>query len=418
MTPLCSILCLTLALSPGEPTPESGPASVPPAEAAQHDPSLVPVAAAPVAATADAATADAATADAAPDAASVGLIPARLYAGLNTPLSVDVVAPDADEPSLAIVILDARGERVFQSTPISPGSIDLAELFPSLWAEPSLEVRYAQLLVGASEEQRAAGAPLVLEPLITRPAYIDTLSEQALAAFDRRDLTALQTLMSIRGGARLDLLSAPIARTPAPAPTVSGMRVYVDQRIVLETAVGSITIALRPDAAPATAYRFLELARGGFYDGLTFHRVIAEDARGDPYLIQAGDPTSTGAGGAGERLAFEPSTLAHDFGIVSMARHAADPNSASGQFFICLSRRACAALDGKYASFAQVVDGAAAVRTIAAAPVGRARPDDPRSPMDRPLKPVRIDRVRLIPAPPIESTPAVAPPPPPDVVER
>lgn len=408
MTPLCSILYLTLAISPGEPAPATGPTSILPAEAPQRDPSPVPVAAAPVTR----------SADAAPDVASVGLIPARLYAGLGTPLSINVIAPDADAPALSIVILDARGERVFQSTPISPGSIDLAELFPSLWAEPSTEVRYAQLLMGAGDEQRAAGAPLVLEPLITRPAYIDTLSEQALAAFDRRDLTALQTLMSIRGGARLDLLSAPIARTPAPAPTVSGMRVYVDQRVVLDTAVGSITIALRPDAAPATAYRFLELAQGGFYDGLTFHRVIAEDARGDPYLIQAGDPTSTGAGGAGERLAFEPSTLAHDFGIVSMARHAADPNSASGQFFICLSRRACAALDGKYASFAQVVDGAAAVRTIATAPVGRARPDDPRSPMDRPLKPVRIDRVRLIPAPPIESVPAVAPPPPPDVIER
>lgn len=344
------------------------------------------------------------------------LTPSRLYARIDGPVRMNASA-EANKAAAAdaIDLFEADGVTLIASAPMPTGAFDLAAVFPSFWRMDPPALRYVQ----ARKGERPVGAPIVVEPLLTRPAFVDGWSAQILAAFDRRDNEALRLLMGLGDGARQGLRSAAESRTAASNPVVwSGVRAYVDHRVVLKTSAGDITLELRPDAAPATAHRFLTLVRDGFYDGTGFHRVIAQDALGRPYLVQAGDPTNTGAGGAGERIAFEPSTLPHDFGVVSMARHPSDPNSASGQFFICLSRDACAELDGRYTSFARVVDGHELVRTIAAAPTTSARPGDPRAPADRPIELVVIERALAVPAPPIARAAAPVIEQGPDEVER
>jgi len=117
---------------------------------------------------------------------------------------------------------------------------------------------------------------------------------------------------------------------------------------------GTITVALDGTAAPETVSNFISLAKSGFYDGLTFHRII------DGFMIQGGDPNGDGTGGSGETINGEFSengfdnSLSHTRGAVSMAR-SEDFNSASSQFFIV--HEDSTYLDGSYAVFGYVTDG-------------------------------------------------------------
>lgn len=117
---------------------------------------------------------------------------------------------------------------------------------------------------------------------------------------------------------------------------------------------GEFTITLHADKAPITCENFEKLVSEGFYDGLSFHRVV------DGFMAQGGDPEGTGAGGSDEEIKGEFSDngvdndLKHLRGTVSMAR-ANDPDSASSQFFICYDT--CDFLDGKYAAFGEVTEG-------------------------------------------------------------
>ena len=119
---------------------------------------------------------------------------------------------------------------------------------------------------------------------------------------------------------------------------------------------GEFIVELYPEYAPATVENFLSLVNDGFYDGLTFHRVV------EGFMAQGGDPKGTGTGGSkktikGEFAAngFAQNTLSHTRGVISMARSAQN-DSASSQFFICYSD-GCAALDGSYAAFGKVIEG-------------------------------------------------------------
>jgi peptidylprolyl isomerase len=118
--------------------------------------------------------------------------------------------------------------------------------------------------------------------------------------------------------------------------------------LYMDLAFGRVVIQLRPDLAPNTVNQIKKLARAGFYDGVTFHRVIAG------FMAQGGDPTGTGAGGSGHPLKAEFSNEPFVRGVVAMAR-TSDPNSADSQFFIMLA--AAPALDGKYTIFGKVVSG-------------------------------------------------------------
>ena len=119
---------------------------------------------------------------------------------------------------------------------------------------------------------------------------------------------------------------------------------------------GTVSAELVADAAPITVTNFVKLAREGFYDGLTFHRVVPG------FVLQGGDPEGNGTGGSGESIKGEFSAngvennLSHTRGALSMAR--AQPyDSASSQFFIVLDDSAAASLDGSYAAFGYVTEG-------------------------------------------------------------
>ena len=122
----------------------------------------------------------------------------------------------------------------------------------------------------------------------------------------------------------------------------------LENTLFLDLKDGRVVITLRPDLAPKHVERIKELVREGFYDGLTFHRVI------EGFMAQGGDPTGTGAGGSGQKLPAEFSAEKHVRGTCSMAR-AANPNSGDCQFFIMFEP--ARSLDGQYSIWGQVVSG-------------------------------------------------------------
>lgn len=117
---------------------------------------------------------------------------------------------------------------------------------------------------------------------------------------------------------------------------------------VLETEKGTLVFRLYPEVAPRTAARIGELADSGFYDGILFHRVVAD------FVVQAGDPTGSGEGGSGQTIPAEFSHLHYIRGSVGMARDD-DIHSNDSQFFICITDQPH--LDGKYTLFGQVIQG-------------------------------------------------------------
>lgn len=126
---------------------------------------------------------------------------------------------------------------------------------------------------------------------------------------------------------------------------------------------GTIKLELDGDTAPVTVQNFMDLAKAGFYDKLTFHRII------DGFMIQGGDPEGNGTGGSGKNIIGEFSAngiennISHKKGVISMAR-AQDPDSASSQFFIMVEDGDY--LDGQYAAFGHVTEGQDIVDKIAA----------------------------------------------------
>lgn len=145
-----------------------------------------------------------------------------------------------------------------------------------------------------------------------------------------------------------------------------------------------IVIELEPKTAPNTVANFISLVEDGFYDGLIFHRVIPG------FMVQGGDPDGTGMGGPDYSINGEFSsnnfenTLAHERGVLSMAR-TQDPNSAGSQFFIMTGT--ATNLDGDYAAFGQVIEGMDVIDEIVA--VERDASDKPKQ--DQKMKKVEVD---------------------------
>ncbi len=148
---------------------------------------------------------------------------------------------------------------------------------------------------------------------------------------------------------------------------------------------GKIELELYPEFAPETVKNFEHLVSSGFYDGLTFHRVIPG------FMIQGGDPLGNGMGGSEKKIkgefranGFRQNTLKHERGVISMAR-AFDPNSASSQFFIMHAD--APHLDGSYAAFGKVISGIEVVDEIASIPTDYS---------DRPKIAVRIKKAYIV----------------------
>ncbi|MCI0464904.1 MAG: peptidylprolyl isomerase [Gemmataceae bacterium] len=137
----------------------------------------------------------------------------------------------------------------------------------------------------------------------------------------------------------------------------------------LQTSKGPIRLTFLPEVAPGHVQNFLGLARIGFYNGVTFHRII------EGFMIQGGCPEGTGSGGPGYQIKAEFNSTPHEPGVLSMAR-TSDPNSAGSQFFICLGWHKH--LDGQYTAFGRVADeeSMATVKAIGKVPTRSDRPVD------------------------------------------
>ncbi|MFG0306909.1 MAG: peptidylprolyl isomerase [Phycisphaerales bacterium JB040] len=327
--------------------------------------------------------------------ATAQLTPERLYNGVNRPLVVQVEAPE-DASRLEIALYERPGGASAGRSPAVPGRVDLAGLFPSLWKGPR-RVLYAQLEEGGE----GLGPPLVLEPMwnpdrarLTDPATGRPTNDprRGRVVFDSE-----RAANAAESGASGSVWS-PVPEGFTDTPVFSGMRVYPARFIEWETDAGSVVFRLRPDAAPNTAFWHLHLVEGGFYRDIEIHRVVNLLDSGARFVVQVGDPTGTGNGGPGFDFDLERSTLAHDFGVLSMAR-AGDPDTNGSQVFVALSRSGTGRLDGRYAAFGELVEGASVLNAIASMPVDE---------NDRPIEPVLLRAVRSVPAPSIDRWPGPA----------
>lgn len=175
--------------------------------------------------------------------------------------------------------------------------------------------------------------------------------------------------------------NAQLPQSETPAESTSE-----NPRIRFEMEDGTVYVAeLYPEYAPETVKNFVKLVSEGFYNGLTFHRVIPG------FMVQGGCPQGTGMGGSGKNIpgefasnGFENNTLSHKKGVISMARAQA-PNSASSQFFICVDDASF--LDGDYAAFGEIIEGMENVDAIAAVKTDMA---------DKPMTPVIMKSVTVV----------------------
>jgi len=164
--------------------------------------------------------------------------------------------------------------------------------------------------------------------------------------------------------------------------TKGELKKMAEEKAVIETKFGNIELKFFPDVAPNHVNNFIELAKKGFYDGTTFHRVIPG------FMIQGGDPNSKdpdkskhGTGGPGHSVKAEFNSKPHRRGTLSMAR-SASPDSAGSQFFICVADAPF--LDRQYTVFGEVVSGIEVVDKIVSQP--RDTKDNPNERVEMKVK--------------------------------
>jgi peptidyl-prolyl cis-trans isomerase B (cyclophilin B) len=289
------------------------------------------------------------------------LVPAKVWFAPNQPVSINV-QPEQGTGPVALVLTDFTGKPF---DPRGPAVVDGAQTIDlrNVFAQATLPGTY--VLWAVRKPETGPPTALDLEHFLGTPLVIEVRADT------RRD--------------------AP------PGPMV--IKVEPLRYAVISTAHGDMTCAFYYDDAPNTVAAFLSLADGGFYDGLTFHRIVPN------FVLQGGDPKGDGTGGPGVHLEAEFNDRPHQEGVLSMARQG-DPierqgamprceyaNSAGSQFFVCLNYDATKQLDGRYTAFGRVVDGMDVVRKIAAIPVG-----GPNG--DRPENPPVMQRIQVLPVRP------------------
>ena len=164
---------------------------------------------------------------------------------------------------------------------------------------------------------------------------------------------------------------------PFASKIMEQVKVSKQDEAVLHTNMGDITVKFYNADAPKTVENFIKLSRDGFYDGLTFHRVIAD------FMIQGGDPNGDGTGGPGYE--FEDEINDHKIVKGTLAMANSGPNTNGSQFFI-VTDKPQPHLDGVHTAFGEVESGMDVVEKIAAVPVDK---------NDKPLSPVTIDSVEI-----------------------
>ena len=226
----------------------------------------------------------------------------------------------------------------------------------ALAEDADLTALWAQLnSYKADLEEQSAGLDAEMEQLNWEIAYINSVLASAQAQMNelqsRQDALAAQIVTAEELLAETPTAEkAEKVRALLPAPSLSGKH-YVEITLADH---GVILAELDADAAPITVTNFVKLANEGFYDGLTFHRII------NGFMMQGGDPLGNGTGGSSENIKGEFSAngvnnpITHERGVLSMAR-SQNFNSASSQFFIMHQQSPW--LDGQYAAFGRVLSG-------------------------------------------------------------
>ena len=162
---------------------------------------------------------------------------------------------------------------------------------------------------------------------------------------------------------------------------------------VMKTSEGEMVFKFWTDAAPATIENFKKLAKSGFYDGTSFHRIV------NGFMIQGGDPLTKdtanedrfGTGDPGYKVKAEFNNHNHERGVLSMAR-SSDPDSAGSQFFICLA--AVRHLDNQYTTFGKMIKGDEVLEKIARTPVVMSSSGE----KSKPTKRIVIESLKIVPA--------------------
>jgi cyclophilin family peptidyl-prolyl cis-trans isomerase len=251
------------------------------------------------------------------------LVPAKMWFGVNQPNNVRI--DSKDEVTLILTDFSGRPVSAKGSADVAGGATkDIKTIFPQL---ESIGTYVLYAVPKGKTITDFVGTPLVIE---------------------------------VRG-----------EKEGKPAPTVTTVRPL--QYAVTQTAKGPMTMIFYYDVAPLTVDSFLRLASEGYYDGLTFHRIVPG------FVIQGGDPRGDGTGGPGYSLPAEFNDRPHREGVLSMAR-AQDPNSGGSQFFICLDYARTKMLDHNYTVFGTVTDGMIAVNDIARTPLANQQTGAPRDP--------------------------------------
>jgi cyclophilin family peptidyl-prolyl cis-trans isomerase len=184
---------------------------------------------------------------------------------------------------------------------------------------------------------------------------------------------------------------------------VSVVRIEPLRYVEMQTDAGKMTMCFYYDTAPNTVDSFLRLSSQGYYDGLTFHRIMPN------FMLQGGDPKGDGGGGPGYSVNAEFNDRKHEVGVLSMARQG-DPNeqtgampgpdaanSAGSQFFICLDYNTTKQLDGRYTVFGKVVDGTETMDKLKATPL---KPDPRGGEPQTPVTPPVIQKAEVFPVKP------------------
>lgn len=255
------------------------------------------------------------------------LVPSKMWYAPSQAIAINVKPA---EGAVTLVLTDFAGHEIKAAAPVEikqEKGINLREIFPAV-SEPGTYVLWA-VPAGKTGIADFTGTPLVIE--------------------SRADKRAM-----------------------AP-PGALVTRVEPLRYIAMTTDQGDITMAFYYDVAPNTVTNFLTLAEQGYYDGLTFHRIVPG------FVIQGGDPRGDGTGSPGYEVPEEFNNKKHLPGVLSMAR-GGDPNSAGSQFFVCLDYENTQHLDHKYTAFGTVVDGMDVVKKIAATPLSDPAAGTPAKP--------------------------------------
>lgn len=216
------------------------------------------------------------------------------------------------------------------------------------------------------EDLEAAGAVTLLPGEIWSRAFAFDVPEELRKEGTSHVTWALRTGDDVKRSNEVDLVRF---ATDKPVAT-------------LDTDRGAIVLELWPDRAPNHVLNFVRLARSGFYDGLTFHRVMRN------FMIQTGCPKGDGTGGPGYEIPAEFNAESFVKGVLGMAR-SADPDSAGSQFFVMVGDNAD--LNGKYTAFGRVLFGIEAADALSQVPCGPSAGGE----MSRPIETVRLRRVTV-----------------------